>query len=94
MTNVNLAVQRAQDKATQMQSRANAMDELIQSGALQEIGAGSQDAIERQLNAISDKAAVDAQLAALKAQMQVPAGSQPTPLLSGASNTPAHTQGA
>ncbi len=75
MADVNLAVQRAQDRALQMQARANAMDELIQSGTLEEVGPGTQDQIERQLNAISDKAAVDAQLAALKAQMQLPAGS-------------------
>lgn len=89
MANVDLAVQRAHDKATQMQARANAMDQLIQSGALQEIGAGSQDVIERQLNAMSDTAAVDAQLAALKVQMQLPASSQQPPLLPAAGNLPA-----
>lgn len=89
MANVDLAVQRAHDKATQMQARADAMDQLIQSGALQEIGAGSQDAIERQLNAIGDKAAVDAQLSALKAQMQLPPASQQPSLLPAAGNTTA-----
>ncbi len=79
MADVNLAVQRAQDKALQMQARANAMDELIQSGTLEEIGPGAQDQIERQLNAMSDKAAVDAQLAALKAQLQLPAANAQPP---------------
>ena len=76
MTDVNLAVQRAQDKVLQMQARANAMDELTQSGTLQEIGPGAQDSLDRQLAAISDKSAVDDQLSALKAQMQLPSGEQ------------------
>jgi phage shock protein A len=76
MTDVNLAVQRAQDKVLQMQARANAMDELTQSGTLQEIGPGAQDSLDRQLAAISNKSAVEDQLAALKAEMQLPSGGQ------------------
>jgi phage shock protein A len=93
MADVNLAVQRAQDKVLQMQARANAMDELIQSGSLQEIGAGPQDDLDRQLAAISqgsDQAAVDRELAALKAQQSLPAPAQPaSPQLPAASSTPA-----
>jgi phage shock protein A len=81
MTDVNLAVQRAQDKVLQMQARANAMDELTQSGTLQEIGPGAQDSLDRQLSAISGSAEVDQQLAALKAQMQLPAGGETPPQL-------------
>lgn len=81
MTDVNLAVQRAQDKVLQMQARANAMDELTSSGTLQEIGPGSQDTLDRQLAAISNKSEVEQQLAALKAQMQLPSGEQQTPQL-------------
>ena len=40
MSDVNLAVQRAQDKVLQMQARANALDELTESGTLTEIGPG------------------------------------------------------
>jgi phage shock protein A len=76
MTDVNLAVQRAQDKVLQMQARANAMDELTQSGTLQEIGPGAQDSLDRQLAAISNKSEVEDQLAALKAEMQLPSGGQ------------------
>ena len=60
MSDVNLAVQRAQDKVLQMQARANALDELTASGALPEIGSPGGDSIDRQL-------------AALKAQMALPA---------------------
>ncbi|HEU0027346.1 MAG TPA: PspA/IM30 family protein [Ktedonobacterales bacterium] len=73
MSDVNLAVERAQDKVLQMQARANAMDELMGQGTLQEIGAPS-DPIERQIAAMKTKSAVDDELAALKAQMQLPAG--------------------
>jgi phage shock protein A len=81
MTDVNLAVQRAQDKVLQMQARANAMDELTQSGTLQEIGPGAQDSLDRQLAAISGSSEVDQQLAALKAQMQLPSGGETPPQL-------------
>jgi phage shock protein A len=81
MTDVNLAVQRAQDKVLQMQARANAMDELTQSGTLQEIGPGAQDSLDRQLSAISGSAEVDQQLAALKSQMQLPSGGETPPQL-------------
>jgi phage shock protein A len=76
MADVNLAVERAQDKVLQMQARANAMDELTQSGTLQEIGPGAQDSLDRQLAAISNKSDVEQQLAALKAEMQLPSGGE------------------
>lgn len=74
MADVNLAVQRAQDKVLQMQARANAMDELTASGTLPEIGPGAQDQLDRQLAALSSQSEVDQQLAALKAEMQLPSG--------------------
>jgi len=81
MAYVNLAMQRAQDKVQQMQGRAEAMDELIQSGTLAEVGPGAQDELDRQLSAISDTAAVDKQLAELKAKMQLPPAGTPPPQL-------------
>jgi len=73
MSDVNLAVQRAQDKVLQMQARANALDELTASGALPEIGSPGGDSIDRQLAAPSSKSEVDNELAAMKAQMALPA---------------------
>jgi phage shock protein A len=70
MSDVNLAVQRAQDKVLQMQARASALDELTVSGALPEIGAPS-DPIERQLAQLTNQSSVDAELDAMKQQMQV-----------------------
>lgn len=76
MSDVNLAVQRAQDKVLQMQARASALDELTQSGTLAEIGPGSADPLDRQLADIANQGEVDRQLAQLKAQMQLPSGEQ------------------
>ena len=70
MSDVNMAVERAQDKVLQMQARASAMDELTQSGTLPEIGGG--DTLDRQLAQISSQSDVDNELATLKAQMQLP----------------------
>ncbi|GER92036.1 phage shock protein A [Dictyobacter vulcani] len=74
MTEMNLAMQRAQDKVLTMQARANAMDALIEQGALGEqglLGAGSGDTLDRELQQISAQQNVDAQLQALKQQLQL-----------------------
>jgi phage shock protein A len=62
------ALQRAQDKIANMQARAGAMDELLQSGVLEDVG-GSTDDIQQELDEASTSADVDKQLAALKAQL-------------------------
>jgi len=78
MSDVNLAVERAQDKVLQMQARAQAMDELTASGTLPEIGpGGGSDYLDRQLAQISGGTAVDSELAQMKSQMQLPSGDQP-----------------
>jgi phage shock protein A len=79
MADVNMSVERAQDKVLTMQARAQAMDQLIDEGTLQEtamLGAGG-DTIDRQLNQISSQSQVDAQLAAMKQQLQLGSGSPP-----------------
>jgi phage shock protein A len=75
MSDVNLAVERAQDKVLQMQARAQALDQLTEQGALPQIGAGG-DQIDAQLAALSSQSEVDRQLAELKNQMQLPSGGQ------------------
>ena len=74
MTEMNLAMQRAQDKVLTMQARANAMDSLIEQGALSEqglLGAGSGDSLERELNKVAAQQNVEAQLQAMKQQLQL-----------------------
>jgi phage shock protein A len=74
MSEMNMAMQRAQDKVLTMQARANAMDSLIEQGALSEqglLGAGSGDSLERELHKVASQQNVDAQLQAMKQQMQL-----------------------
>jgi len=67
MGDVGMAIQRAEDKTAQMQARAGAIDELIASGALEDVTAvGSGDDIARELESMSSQADVEAELAKLK----------------------------
>src|SRR6516162_2465400 len=73
MTEMNLAMQRAQDKVLTMQARANAMEALIDQGTLSEQGmiGGSGDTLERELQQISSEQNVEVQLQAMKQQLQL-----------------------
>ncbi|MEO8974075.1 MAG: PspA/IM30 family protein [Ktedonobacteraceae bacterium] len=74
MGEMNMAMQRAQDKVLSMQARASAMDALLDEGTLGDnglLGAGSGDPLDRQLQQISAQQNVDAQLQAMKQQMQL-----------------------
>jgi phage shock protein A len=61
------ALQRAQDKIANMQARAAATDELLQSGVLEDVG--GPDDIQQELDEASSGADIDRELAALKAQI-------------------------
>jgi len=74
------ALQRAQDKIATMQARAGALDELLQSGVLEDVG-GDTDDIQKELDEAGTAADVDHELAALKAQ--IGPGSTPPELTSG-----------
>ena len=74
------ALQRAQDKVATMQARAGALDELLQSGVLEDVG-GDTDDIQQELEAAGTAADVDSELAALKAE--IGAGSATPELTSG-----------
>ena len=71
---------RAQDKIAQMQARAGALDELLQSGVLEDVG-GDTDDIQKELDQAGADADVESELAALKAQ--IGPGSSPPELTSG-----------
>src|SRR5580692_7043926 len=75
---------RAQDKIAQMQARAGALDELLQSGVLEDVG-GNTDDIQKELDQAGTDADVESQLAALKAQ--IGPGSAPPELASGSSGS-------
>ena len=61
-------IARAQDKIAQMQARAGAVDELLSSGVLEDVG-GDTDDIQDELDETSAAAGVDKELAALKAEL-------------------------
>jgi len=68
MADTGLAIQRAKDKTEQMQARAGAMDELIDSGALDD-AMSDQTPLDRELAALTTQSQVDADLARLKAEL-------------------------
>src|SRR5579859_4266257 len=61
-------IQRAQDKIATMQAHAEALDELLQSGVLEDVG-GDTDDIQKELDEAGASADVDNELAALKAEI-------------------------
>ncbi len=69
MSDVGLAVQRAQDKTENMKARASALDELVEAGTLEDVTGGTKDDIDRELSKIKSKTEVDEQLEALKKEM-------------------------
>jgi len=73
-------LQRAQDKIANMQARAGAVDELLQSGVLEDVG-GDTDDIQKELDEAGSAAEVDKELAALKAE--IGPGSAPPQLTAG-----------
>jgi len=69
MSDVGNAIQRAEDKTEDMKARAAAMEELIDIGTLDNIW-DDQDSIDRELNKVSTDAAVQSELAKLKAEVK------------------------
>src|SRR4249920_1173269 len=79
------ALQRAQDKIATMQARAGALDELLQSGVLEDVG-GDTDDIQKELDEAGTAAQVDKEFAALKAEIG-PGGSPAPPELTGSAGS-------
>jgi phage shock protein A len=74
MGDAGAAMQRAQDKVAQMQARSGALDELLANGSLTDLTSTSDD-IQAQLDKVAGSSNVDAQLAAMKAQVAAPPAS-------------------
>jgi phage shock protein A len=66
-------MQRAQDKIASMQARAGAIDELLASGALEDLSTPVDD-IQKELDKVSSTNQVDNELAALRAELGAGAG--------------------
>jgi phage shock protein A len=81
MADVGLAVQRAMDKTENMKARADAVGELEQAGTFDdptELGGGSGDDLDRQLEQLTTGSEVDSELEKMKAEL---AAGAPAPQL-------------
>jgi phage shock protein A len=68
MEDTGLAVQRAKDRTEQMQARASALDELVQTGTLDDMTT-DQTQLDRELAQLSSQSQVEQDLARLKAEV-------------------------
>jgi phage shock protein A len=69
MENTGLAIQRAKDKTEQMQARASAIDELVSTGQLEELGSDKTQ-LDRELTQLASQQQVDRELEQLKAEVE------------------------
>src|SRR6516165_5919772 len=69
MGDVGMAVQRAQDKTAQMQARAGAIDELMASGALEDMTGTPRDDIQAELDAMRTGPDIERELQRLKGEI-------------------------
>jgi len=83
MSDVGLAVQRAEDKTAQMQARAGAIDELLASGALDDPTGTSKDDITLELDRLASTNEVELELARMKGELTGGPGDAPQQIESG-----------
>jgi phage shock protein A len=69
MGDVGLAIQRAEDKTAQMKARAGALDELMASGAMDDLVGGPHDDIQAELDRMGASSGVDNELERMKAEI-------------------------
>ncbi len=90
MSDVGLAIQRAEDKTAQLQARAGAIDELLASGALDDqSGLGSKDDIQAELDRLSGGTDVELELQRMKAELAGGPSAQQQAIEGGARQRPA-----
>jgi phage shock protein A len=90
MSDVGLAVQRAEDKTAQLQARSGAIDELLASGALDDVTGSQKDDITAELERMASTSDVEAELARLKAE--IGPGQAETPAIESGSTEPPASQ--
>jgi len=69
MSDVGLALTRAQDKTEQMQARAAAVNELVETGAIDDLTQPAGSDLDQQIAALTAGNQVDAELAKMKAEL-------------------------
>jgi phage shock protein A len=88
MGDVGLAIQRAEDKTEQMKARAGAIDELMASGALDDMVSGPRDDIQAELDRMGAGHDVEAELARLKGELAPPTAPRQIESAAGSANGP------
>ena len=66
---VGLAVQSAEDKTAEMQARAGAIDELVASGALEDVSSMGKDNLTLELERMASQSQVDDELARMRLEL-------------------------
>ena len=69
MADVGLALDRAENKKEEMKARAEAIDELMKVGALEDLTGDSKGYIDSELSKINTKSNVESELSTLKAEL-------------------------
>ena len=87
MGDVGLAMQRAEDKVATMQARSGAVEELMASGALDDLSSSS-DPIQAELDRVSTTSGVDSELEKLKQELGAGDKGDKKGLASGAEGSP------
>jgi len=90
MSDVGLAIQRAEDKTEQMKARAGAIDELMASGALEDMVSGPRDDIQAELDRMGAGQGVELELERLKGELGQSAPRQIEPGTGVTDGQPAH----
>jgi phage shock protein A len=76
MDEIELMLERARDKMLRTQARAEAVNELLDSGVLSRLGAGGIDTMEAQVRAAAMEETVDQRLAAMKQELGLSASAE------------------
>jgi phage shock protein A len=76
MADTGAAIERARNKTEEMQARASAMDELIESGTLEDFTSGGETQLDRELAQLTSKSKVDDELSKMKAELGTGAGKE------------------
>ncbi|MQS07730.1 PspA/IM30 family protein [Streptomyces alkaliphilus] len=69
MGDVGMAIQRAEDRTQELQARSGAIDELLASGALDDVTGTSKDSLTAELDRVSGDAGVELELERMKAEL-------------------------
>lgn len=77
MGDVGMAIQRAEDRTAELQARAEATDELMASGVLDDMTGSTKDDLTRELEAMASTNAVEDELARMKAELGGGTGARP-----------------